>query len=147
MGLRTHTLRCGPFSCESGVICDIDLWVHHPTDREPTMPPVVAHDNGCNMASAVPTPPCPKRLRKDHTRTNTSMPTTTDTTCSRRVEEHPPPKDGGYLSNGDSTPKERFTRHDPTPRCHLEGTSLPAWMDGRHIFAYQEVVWCMGEVL
>ena len=37
--------------------------------------------------------------------------------------------------------------HDSIPRRHFEGTSLPAWMDDRRICAYQEVVWCMGDVL
>ena len=34
--------------------------------------------------------------------------------------------------------------HDAVLRAHA---SKLAWMDDHHICAYQEVVWCMGEVL
>ena len=38
-------------------------------------------------------------------------------------------------------------KNDPTPQRRLEGTSIQSWMDDRHICAYQDVVWYMGEVL
>ena len=43
------------------------------------------------------------------------MPTTTRTTRSGRLKKRCPPKDGEYLSKGDSTPKERYTKNDPMP--------------------------------
>ena len=36
-----------------GVTCDTDRWVHLPADWEPTMPPIVAHDNGNNTTAVV----------------------------------------------------------------------------------------------
>ena len=63
------------------------------------------------------------------------------------VYHPPPPNDGGYLSDGDSVQQEKFTMHDPTPQCRLEGKGLATWMDDRHICAYEEVVWCMAQAL
>ena len=89
----------------------------------------------------------PQKAAQGRTKADTSVPTTNGTTRSGRLKKPPPPKDGVYLSEGDSTLEERYTRNDPTPRPRLEGTGLQAWMDVRHICAYQEVVRCMGEVL
>ena len=127
-----------------GVTRDTD---HLSADQEPTIPPIVAHDNGSDTAAVVQTPPRPKKQRKVRSRADTSMPTTTRTTHCGRRNKPPPPKDVGYLSEGDSTLEKRYTKNGPTPRRRLKGTGLQAWMDDRHICAYQEVVWCMREVL
>ena len=94
----------------------------------------------------VQTPPRPKKQRKVRSRADTSMPPTTRTTRSGRRNKPPPPTDGGYLFEGDSTLEKTYTKNDPTPRRDLEGTGIEAWMDDCHASAYQEVVWCMGEV-
>ena len=97
----------------------------------------------------VSTPLRPKKRRKvcSPVRADTSRSTTTHTMRSGRRNKPPPPTDGGYLSEGDSTPENWSTKNGPTPRRRLEGTSIQAWMCDRHIYVYQEVVWCMGEVL
>ena len=100
-----------------------------------------------SVMRVVRTPARPKKHCKVRSRADTSVPTTTRTTRSRHLKKPPPPKDGGYLSEGDSTCEERYTKTNPTPRRRLEGTGLQAWMDDLHICAYQVVVWCMGEVL
>ena len=87
-----------------------------------------------------------KKQRKVRSRADTSMPTTTRTTRSGRHNKSPPPTDGGYLSERESTPEKKYTKNDPTPRRHLEGTRLQGCMDDRHICAYQENVSCMGKV-
>ena len=124
-----------------GITRDTNRWVHHRAHQEPTMPPIVAHGNGSNTAPVVRTPIRPKKQRKVHSRADTSMPTTTRTTRSGRPNKPPPPTDGGYLFEGDSTPKKRHTKNDPTPRRRLEGTGLQAWVDDLHICAYQGVAW------
>ena len=88
-----------------GVTRETDWWVHFRADEEPTIPPVVAHDNGSKTAAVALTPPRPKKECKVRSRADTSMPTTTRTTRSERRNKPPPPKDGGYLSQGDSTPE------------------------------------------
>ena len=111
------------------------------------MPPIVAHGNGGNTVPVVRTPTQPKKQRTVRSRVDTSLPTTARNTRSWRREKDPPPKDGGYPSEGDSTHEERYTKNETTPRRRLEGIGLQAWMDDRHICAHQEVVWCMGGVL
>ena len=102
-------------SARGGVTRDTDRWVHHPADREPTTPPIIAHGNGSKRTPMVRTPAQPKKPHKVRSRADTSVPPTTCTTCSGRRKKRRPPKDGGYLSEGDSTHEERYTKNDPTP--------------------------------
>ena len=88
-----------------GLTRDTHLWVHHPADQEPTTPPTVAHDNDSNTAPVVRTPARPKKQCKVRFQAHTSVPTTTQTTRSGHLKKPPPPKDGGYLSEGDATPE------------------------------------------
>ena len=147
MGSLAFCLTTTDCPARGGVTRDTDRWVHLSADQEPTTPPNVAHGNSSNTIVVVQTPPRPKKQRKVCSRADIFVPTTTRTTRSGCRNKPPPPKDGGYLSERDSTPEERYTKNDPTPRRRLEGTGLQAWMDDRHICVYQEVVWCMREVL
>ena len=130
----TFCLTTTDCPARGGVTRGRDRWVHLLADQEPTTPPIVAHDNGSNKAAVVQTPPRPKKQRKVRSWADTSMPTTTRTMRCGCRNKHPPPTDGGYLSEGDSAPEKRYTKNDPTPRRRLEGTSIQAWMDDRHIF-------------
>ena len=102
----THSARCASClgsnycSAKGGVTRDTDLWVHYPTDGEPSMPPNDAHGNGSNTALVVGTPTRPKKPCKVRTMADTSVPTTTCTTHSGGLKQPPTPKDGGYLFEG-----------------------------------------------
>ena len=65
----------------------------------------------------------------------------------------PSVKNGGNISDGNTTPEEDFTQHNPSPRTLLQGEGVVAWMNKRNICAYQEAVrclptgcWCLAEV-
>ena len=120
--------------------CHTDLWVHHLADGDPTMSPTVAHDNGSNTTPVGRIPTRTKKQCKVRSRAHTFVPTTICTTRYERIKKAPPPTDGWYPFEGDSTREEQYTKNDPTPQCHLEGTGLQAWLDDCRICAYHEIV-------
>ena len=99
-------------------------------------PPRVGHDKGCARATLTYL-----------TQQGSSMPMATLTTRSRRVKRSPPPKDGGSLSNEDSTLAETFTMHYPTPQPRFQGKAPSALMSYYHIHAYWEAAWCTSKLL
>ena len=90
----THCGGCafclGAADCPTrgGVIRGMDLWIHHLSNGEPTMPPNVAHDNATIVAPVVRTPARPKKV---HTRAKTCVPTTTTRTTRSTRRKEPPP--------------------------------------------------------
>ena len=133
---------CAFCPARGGVTRNTDRWVHHHADRGPTTPPIVGHGNGRNTAPVVQTSARPKKQCKVRSRADTSVPTTTRISVLG-VARSPLLQRMVYLSEGDSTTEERYTKNDPTPRLRVEGTGLRAWMDDRHTCAYQ--VRCIGE--
>ena len=137
------------YPARGGVARDTDRWVHLFAHQGAYYAPHCGawqwqqhSDGGAN--------PFPgQKQRKVCSWADTSMPTTTSTTRSGRLNRPPPPTDGGYLSRGDSTLEKRCTKNDTTPQRRLEGTGAHASKLGcmTATFAYPEVVWCMGEVL
>ena len=88
---------------------------------------------------------CAKKPKnKVRTRRETFVPTTTRTTPSGCVKQPPLSKDGWYLSNGGLTQGKISSCMTPLRNPSLKEKGQ---RPGRHICAYKEVVWCMGEAL